>query len=109
MVLRFSLILVAMALFGARSAGAQQVTKQDVPGAMNFTRLKALLAETDGNLGAQLRKLEDAKYIAADKKFQDRKPITWYALTARGATALKRHLRGIEQLTKAARMEKPVV
>jgi uncharacterized protein (TIGR01244 family) len=44
MALRLSLILVAMALFGSRSAGAQQVTKQDVPGAINFTRLETTVA-----------------------------------------------------------------
>jgi len=43
MVLRLSLILVGMAMFGAR-AGAQQVTKQDVPGALNFTRLETTVA-----------------------------------------------------------------
>src|SRR5215813_15213359 len=43
MALRFCLILVGIALFGAR-AGAQQVTKQDVPGAMNFTRLETTVA-----------------------------------------------------------------
>ena len=44
MALRLSLILVAMAIFGSRSAGAQQVTKQDVPGAVNFTRLETTVA-----------------------------------------------------------------
>ena len=31
--------------------------------AMTFTSLKQLLQETDGNLGAHLRKLEDAGYL----------------------------------------------
>ena len=31
--------------------------------AISFSRLRALLDETDGNLGAQLRKLEDAGYV----------------------------------------------
>ena len=44
MALRLSLVLVAMAVFGALSAGAQQVTKQDVPGAINFTRLETTVA-----------------------------------------------------------------
>ena len=30
---------------------------------MTFTSLKQLLKETDGNLGAHLRKLEDAEYL----------------------------------------------
>src|SRR5262249_57547319 len=43
MALGFCFVLVGMALFGAR-AGAQQVTKQDVPGAVNFTRLETTVA-----------------------------------------------------------------
>lgn len=70
--------------------------------AMNFSRLKALLGETDGNLGAQLKKLEDAGYVGVKKEFADRKPITWYALTPEGKKALKRHLTAMEALIKAA-------
>lgn len=45
MSLRFVLFLVvASALFGSRSAGAQQVTKENIPGAMNFTRLETTVA-----------------------------------------------------------------
>ena len=44
MALRLSLIFVALAFLGSRSAGAQQVTKQDVPGALNFTRLETTVA-----------------------------------------------------------------
>lgn len=71
--------------------------------ALNFTRLKALLDETDGNLGAQLRKLEEAGYISVDKTFQERKPVSWYALTARGRQGLKAHLFAVESLLKAAK------
>lgn len=69
---------------------------------LTFSRLKALLGETDGNLGAQLRKLEDEKYVAVRKEFQDRKPVSWYSLTPAGRAALKRHLEGMEALIKAA-------
>src|SRR6266496_1253110 len=34
---------------------------------LSFSRLKELLSETDGNLGAQLRKLEEAGYVIVDK------------------------------------------
>ena len=45
MTLRLALILiVGVAFFNARSAGAQQVTKVDVPGAINFTRLETTVA-----------------------------------------------------------------
>lgn len=59
---------------------------------LSFSRLKALLEETDGNLGAHLRRLEDAGYVAVKKAFVDRRPVTWYGLTAAGRRALVRHL-----------------
>ena len=69
--------------------------------AMSFTRLRELLKETDGNLGAQLRKLEEAGYIAVKKQFADRKPISWYSLSAAGRSAIKRHLKALAQVIRA--------
>ena len=69
---------------------------------LSFSRLKNLLAETDGNLGAQLRKLEEAGYVSVDKQFADRKPVSWYALTAGGRKALKAHLRAMEDVVRGA-------
>lgn len=60
--------------------------------AIKFTRLRALLGETDGNLGAHLRKLEDAGYVSVQKEFVERKPVSWYALTEEGRRALQAHL-----------------
>ena len=68
--------------------------------ALSFSRLKTLLDETDGNLGAQMRKLEDAKYVSAKKDFVERKPVTWYGLTPAGRRALKQHLEAIESLLR---------
>ena len=70
--------------------------------ALSFTRLRSLLNETDGNLGAQLRKLEDAGYVGVSKEFIDRKPTTWYSLAPAGHAALKKHLKAIESLIKSA-------
>lgn len=70
--------------------------------AMSFVRLRELLKETDGNLGAQLRKLEEAGYIGVKKMFENRKPVTWYAISRAGQTALKNHLAAMESLMKAA-------
>jgi DNA-binding MarR family transcriptional regulator len=66
--------------------------------AMNFTRLRELLGETDGNLGAHLRKLEEAKYIEVRKEFADRKPVTSYFITPAGAQALQVHIAALETL-----------
>ena len=70
--------------------------------AMSFSRLRSLLDETDGNLGAQLRKLEEADYVSVKKEFVDRKPTSWYSLTDRGQKALRKHLKAIEALLKAS-------
>jgi DNA-binding MarR family transcriptional regulator len=69
---------------------------------INFSALRDLLNETDGNLGAQLRKLEEARYIAVKKEFQARKPVSWYALTAIGRRALKIHLAALEAIVRSA-------
>src|SRR5262245_50670466 len=70
--------------------------------ALSFSRLKELLGETDGNLGAQLRKLEDAQYVAVKKEFVGRKPVSWYSLTPNGQSALKKHLGALESVIKGA-------
>jgi DNA-binding MarR family transcriptional regulator len=72
--------------------------------ALSFSRLKTLLEETDGNLGAQLRKLEEANLIAVNKEFVERKPVSWYSLTAAGRKALKAHLGAMEALIKSAKL-----
>src|SRR3978361_129087 len=44
MLIRFALVLIVAAAFGARSAAAQQVTKQTVPGVQNFAKLETTVA-----------------------------------------------------------------
>lgn len=67
-------------------------------GEISFSRFKQQLGLTDGNLGAQLRKLEDASYLALRRDFVERKPVTWYSLTHDGRKALKRHLRALQDV-----------
>jgi len=66
--------------------------------ALSFSRLKELLEETDGSLGAHLRRLEEAGYVGVEKEFVARKPVTWYRLTAAGRRALEHHVAGLERL-----------
>ena len=84
----------------ARLAGLVLLARHD---RLSFSRLKELLDETDGNLGAQLRKLEEAEYVKATKEFQDRRPVTWYELTTKGKRALTKHLGNLERLIKQAK------
>jgi DNA-binding MarR family transcriptional regulator len=70
--------------------------------AMSFSNLLTLLEETNGNLGAQLRRLEDAGYVNVKKEFNNRKPVTWYAISSTGRAALKKHIAVLELLINAA-------
>jgi DNA-binding MarR family transcriptional regulator len=70
---------------------------------LTFAELKRLLATTDGNLSVHSRKLEDAGYIAVEKKFEGRVPRTEYRLTAAGRAALERYLTHMEALIRASR------
>ncbi len=70
---------------------------------LTFAELKKLLATTDGNLSVHSRKLEDAGYIAVEKKFEGRVPRTEYRLTASGRAALERYLTHMEALIRATR------
>jgi DNA-binding transcriptional ArsR family regulator len=71
-------------------------------GEISFASFKQQLTMSDGNLGAQLRKLEDAGYISLRRDFVERKPVTWYALTRPGRKALDRHLRALRDVIAAA-------
>lgn len=53
-----------------------------------FTWLHARTRATDGNLGAQLAKLEETGYVSVEKKFVQRNPQTLYRLTEPGRKAL---------------------
>ena len=70
---------------------------------LTFNDLKRLLQTTDGNLSVHARKLEDAQYIACEKRFEERVPRTEYHLTAAGRRALEKYLAHMESIIKAAR------
>lgn len=67
-----------------------------------FTWLRDRTASTDGNLGAQLLKLEEAGYVTVKKKFVLRKPKTLYRLTETGRQALTEYVRALRQLLGSA-------
>ena len=70
---------------------------------VSFSRLKELLGSTDGNLGAQLRKLEDTGYVAVDKQFVRRRPVSRYSLLGPGRKALDAHLAAMEAIVEGSR------
>jgi DNA-binding MarR family transcriptional regulator len=66
--------------------------------AAEFNELKAVLDATQGNLSVHLRKLEEAGYIAIDKSFVDRKPLTRARITPAGRKAFAAYLEALTQL-----------
>ncbi|MEA4908339.1 MAG: transcriptional regulator [Chloroflexi bacterium] len=67
---------------------------------VDFTYLRGLLEVTDGNLGAHLRKLEEAGYIAVTKTFVERKPRTYVAATPQGRRVFQEHVAALEEILK---------
>jgi DNA-binding HxlR family transcriptional regulator len=67
-------------------------------GTADFNELKAKLQASDGNLSVQLRKLEEAEYVAIEKTYAGRKPLTRIAITEKGRSAFIAYLDAIEKL-----------
>ena len=67
-----------------------------------FTWLRAKTGSTDGNLGAQLMKLEEAGYVTVEKRFVLRKPQTLYRMTETGRAALTEYVQALKQLLGGA-------
>jgi DNA-binding MarR family transcriptional regulator len=72
----------------------------DTGNEVDFTYLRDLLEVTDGNLGAHLRKLEEAGYISVNKVFVERKPHTYVSATAAGRKVFKEHVAALESILK---------
>jgi len=67
-----------------------------------FTWLRAKTGATDGNLGAQLAKLEEAGYVSVKKKFVQRKPQSIYRITEAGRQAFLEYVQALKQLLGGA-------
>jgi DNA-binding HxlR family transcriptional regulator len=67
-----------------------------------FTWLRQKTGSTDGNLGAQLQKLEEAGYVAVEKKFVQRKPQSLYRITEAGRQAFLEYVQALKQMLGGA-------
>jgi DNA-binding MarR family transcriptional regulator len=72
-------------------------------GSADFSTLRDKTGVTDGNLSANLRKLEDAGYIDIEKKFVDRRPLTLCHLTEIGRSAWIAYLERMQAMLFAAK------
>ena len=59
---------------------------------IEFTRLRALVGATDGNLGAHLETLTTAGYVTQEKRFEGKRPQTRIKATAAGRKAFAEHV-----------------
>ncbi len=67
-------------------------------GQAEFGEIRARLGATDGNLSVHLRKLEEANYVAVEKSFAGRKPLTRVRLTDQGRNAYENWLEVVGKL-----------
>lgn len=72
---------------------------------LEFTYLRDLLELTDGNLGAHLRKLEEAGYVQLVKTFVARKPRTYIVITSKGQRAFGEHVAALETIVHAGEVQ----
>ncbi len=69
-------------------------------GEKNFRELKTITSATDGNLGAQIKKLNELGYITIEKAFVNNKPQTTCAITEYGRTQFKEYVEMLENLLR---------
>lgn len=69
-----------------------------VTGEKTFKQLKEITGATDGNLGAQLNKLEELGYIIIKKEFINKKPQSTYILTKAGGDNFKQYVEMLTQI-----------
>lgn len=64
----------------------------------DFTWLRKKTGASDGNVSVQMVKLEEAGYVAMEKRFVGRKPQTLYRMTPKGRKALAKYVDALRTL-----------
>jgi DNA-binding MarR family transcriptional regulator len=62
-----------------------------------FTFIKEKTKSTAGNLSVQLDKLSEAGYIAVEKSFKGKKPLTTCRITKKGIKAFEEYVNTLKQ------------
>ncbi|MBR5993860.1 MAG: transcriptional regulator [Lachnospiraceae bacterium] len=71
-----------------------------IEGPKTFSELKDITKSTDGNLGAQLSKLEGNGVLVVEKTFVNRKPQTTYGLTDEGRAIFREYVDLLDSIIK---------
>ncbi|MBB6407991.1 transcriptional regulator [Mesorhizobium sangaii] len=69
---------------------------------LEFTRLKAIVGATDGNLGAHLDTLARAGYVDIEKLFVGRRPQTRIKATTSGRRSFRGHVAYLRKIIDRA-------
>ena len=69
---------------------------------IEFVRLKAIVAATEGNLGAHISTLEEAGYVKVEKDFVGKRPRTRVALTKQGRRAFEEYVAYLRDIIDAS-------
>ena len=72
-------------------------------GKKNFRELKVITSATDGNLGAQIKKLNGLGYVTVEKVFINNKPQTICTITEYGRIQFKEYGEMLENLLKQSK------
>lgn len=67
-------------------------------GRADFNFLRQTLELTDGNLSANLSKLESLGYIEIDKRIEGTRPRTWLTLTRAGRAAFTTEIEALREI-----------
>ena len=70
-------------------------------GEADFLYLQREGGFTQGNLSGHLARLEEAGYVAIEKKFKGKIPLTICSLTSKGEAALREYRRTMSEILKS--------
>ena len=74
---------------------------------IEFTRLRAIVETSDGNLGSHIAMLGSAGYITVAKDFIGKRPRTRIRLTRTGRTAFTKHVEFLRTIIDTATTLEP--
>ena len=74
----------------------------------DFLFLLNITGLTKGNLSSHLSRLEQAKLVEIEKKFEGKTPVTYATLTLEGKEALKEYWKQFDKVRAGVRQLKPL-
>ena len=69
---------------------------------LEFVRLRAITAATEGNLGAHISTLEKAGYVKVEKDFHNNRPRTRVSMTKQGRRSFQAYVEYLKDILDPA-------